>query len=264
MKEAPIGVFDSGIGGLTVAHALKEVLPLENIVYFGDSAHLPYGDKSEESVVIYAKKICSFLLAQNCKAIIIACNTASAYAFEILKDLHPNVLIIDVISPMVDHLVAQDFNTIGIIGTKGTTQSKIYPKKIAEKAKNIQVKTLATPLLVPMIEEQLIHNNISREIIKNYLDTPKLKGIEALVLACTHYPLIKSEIAEISEHKFHIFQSAEIVASHVKSVLTDQNLLSEKQGEDAFYVSDYTDSFDYLSKFFFGDDINLREFRLWD
>ncbi|MCC7233057.1 MAG: glutamate racemase, partial [Bacteroidia bacterium] len=212
--QRPVGIFDSGIGGLTVANAIREVLPHESLVYFGDTAHLPYGDKSPDSIKYYAIRISQFLLQQHCKMIVIACNTASALAYDTVRDFFPDTIpVINVIDPVVEVIAAGTTSgKVGVIGTKGTIKSGIYAKKISEKHKRIQVASLATPLLAPMIEDGFFNNKISRSIIASYLDNRKLKGIQSLILACTHYPLIRKEVEEYYQGKTKILDTAGIVA----------------------------------------------------
>jgi glutamate racemase len=267
--SAPIGVFDSGIGGLTVAHAIKQAMPHENMIYFGDTAHLPYGDKSESAIQAYSIKIANILLQKGCKAIVIACNSASSAAYELLKEYIRNeALVINVIDPMVDYLsVHFAGKTVGLIGTKRTVQSAIYLKKVSEKNKNITLKMLATPLLAPMIEEGFFNNQISREIISQYLADPQLDGVEALVLACTHYPLIRKEIEDFYQGKVAILDSSVIVATSLKRQLAEAALLNS--GLDAmdvknqFFVSDYTEAFEASTRLFFGENVHLESMRLW-
>jgi glutamate racemase len=171
----PIGIFDSGIGGLTVAKAIAEALPNETIIYFGDTAHLPYGDKSKESITMYSKRITAFLLAKGCKAIVIACNTASAHAYADLKKAYPKVPILNVIDPTVDYcLTKYKKGKIGVIATRGTIKSRIYPRKLNKENPKLEVPQTATPLLAPMIEEGFFNNKISKTIINSYLSLPKI------------------------------------------------------------------------------------------
>ncbi|HZY25616.1 MAG TPA: glutamate racemase, partial [Bacteroidales bacterium] len=189
MKGQPIGIFDSGVGGLTVAHAIKQILPGESLIYFGDTAHLPYGDKSAESIRNYSQRITEFLLEHDSKVIVIACNSASASAFDSLKGkFGKTTILIDVIDPVVDYLSTRNFNKIGVIGTKRTISSGTYELKIKEKSPSTQVISMATPLIVPMIEEGFIFDDISNAIIRTYLSSESLDGIQALILGCTHYP----------------------------------------------------------------------------
>lgn len=263
----PIGVFDSGIGGLTVAHAIRKILPHENMIYFGDTAHLPYGDKSEAAIQAYSIRIADILLKKGCKVIVIACNSASSAAYELLKEyVRKDTHIINVIDPMVDH-VLENFSgaDIGLIGTRRTVQSGVYARKIDEGNKNIRLHSLATPLLAPMIEEGFFNNQISQEIITQYLSDEKLNHIMALILACTHYPLIKREIDTFYKGSMKILDSSEIVAEALRNYLTRENLLNDvRRPERLFLVSDYTESFAAAARMFFHDEVQLERHALWN
>lgn len=262
----PIGIFDSGIGGLTVANAIQKVLPSETLIYFGDTAHLPYGDKSADSIKYYAIRISQFLLKQNCKMIVIACNTASSMAYETVKDFVGDAVpVVNVIDPVVDFVTKRKANhKIGVIGTKGTIKSDIYAKKIHEHNKKIEVASLATPLLAPMIEEGFFNNKISRSVIASYLDSRKFAKINALILACTHYPLIKPEVEEYYKGTVEIVDSAGVVADHVRDVLKKHKQLSTRRtGVHHFYVSDFTKSFEESTRYFFKNKIHLERKEIW-
>ncbi len=264
--SAPIGIFDSGIGGLTVAHAIQQLLPSESLVYFGDTAHLPYGDKSEAAIQAYSIKIADVLLMKGCKVIVIACNSASSAAYELLKEYVRSVRIINVIDPMVN-LVLDNYagRRVGLIGTKRTVQSGVYERKINEAREKISLHSLATPLLAPMIEEGFFDNKISHEIIGQYLSDPELQNIEALILACTHYPLIKKEINAFYKDQMTILDSSEVVAKALKQHLEESNLLNPGIGPVAhqFLVSDYTSSFEASTRLFFHEQVNLEKHSLW-
>ena len=262
-KDNPIGIFDSGIGGLTVAKAIRKLLPNESLLYFGDTKHLPYGEKSEESVKEFSHNISTFLKNKSCKMIVIACNTASSLAHETVIKACPNIEVVNVIDPVVDRITSSNrLSNIGIIGTKGTINSGIYPQKISAKNKNANVKSLATPLLAAMIEEGFITGKISEAIIHNYLNQKELNRIDQLILACTHYPLIQNLIENFYNDKVEIIDSASEVAKHIKTILEEKSLLSNEKAEHHFFVSDYTHSFDQSAKFFFGEDIRLEEVKL--
>jgi glutamate racemase len=260
-NQQPIGIFDSGIGGLTVANAVSTLLPNEQIVYFGDTAHLPYGDKSKELIAHYSTKITDFLLTEiKCKAIVIACNTASAAAYEVLRDKYKGVVpVINVIDPMVEAVIADEaIKNVGIIATKTTVASGTYQEKFTRRKPSLQFNALATPLLASMIEEGFYDNNISHAVLEKYLSDEVLKNIDALVLACTHYPLIKKEIAAYYNNGIKIFDSAEVVAKKLKWVLEKEKLNAQsKTSEDIFYVSDYTLSFEKTTRIFYGSEIHL-------
>jgi glutamate racemase len=266
-NEHPIGVFDSGIGGLTVAHAIRTLLPCESMIYFGDLAHLPYGDKSEAAIQAYSIKIADVLLKKGCKVIVIACNSASSASYELLKEyVRKDTHIINVIDPMVE-LVCTRYpgKQVGLIGTKRTVQSNVYARKIEEAQKSITLHSVATPLLAPMIEEGFFNNQISHEIIGQYLSDPALANIEVLILACTHYPLIKNEIAAHYNGRMEILDSAEIVAAALKAYLEQEGLLSNQQAASQhFLVSDYTESFEAAARMFFQESIQLERHPLWN
>lgn len=265
--EKPIGIFDSGIGGLTVANAIRKKLTKESILYFGDTAHLPYGDKSPESIRHYAARITAFLIQKKCKAIVIACNTASSHAYQTVVDIAgPDIPVINVIDPVVAKVVERHSGEkVGVIATKGTIESRVYQKRIKKKDQSIKVAAVATPLLAPMIEEGFFNNQISQTIINSYLAKQSLKDLQALVLGCTHYPLIKREVKSYYTHKVDILDSPSIVASEVFEVLSWKQLLAEKnQPTYEFMVSDKTESFERSTKFFFKQKIALEEVRLFD
>lgn len=264
----PIGVFDSGIGGLTVAKAISELLPNEHLIYFGDTAHMPYGEKSPHAIKSYSEKIAGFLIEQPCKLVVIACNSASATAFKQVQKILPDKnFVINVIDPVVEHLVSGgDYKKIGLIGTKRTVTSAVYKKKFEKANPEISLKSLATPLLAPMIEEGFFNNKISRTVVHSYLTNPHLSNIESIILACTHYPLIINEISSYYKGKVNIINSAEIVSMAVQKFLTERDLLntSKKAPKHQFYVSDYTESFEETAKIFFGGKIKLKEKNLWN
>ena len=265
MKNAPIGIFDSGIGGLTIGYAIKEKLPNENIIYFGDTKHLPYGEKSSKAIQSFSKKIVRFLIAKNCKAIVIACNSASSVAFNVVEKEAENLSLFNVIDPVVEEVVkvCADYD-IGVIGTKATIQSNIYEHKIKELCNSSKVSSLATPLLAPMIEEGFISEKISHTVITNYLSNKKLANIDLLILACTHYPLIHQEIKEYYNGRVNVIDSANIVAEYIYKQLNKHNLLNNsKTTQHHFYVSNYTKSFEQSAKFFFKEDVKLEEVNLF-
>lgn len=266
-QQAPIGIFDSGIGGLTVAHKVKELMPNESIVYFGDTAHLPYGDKSTAAIQAYSIKVVDVLLQQGCKLILIACNSASAAAYDLIKEYAgTRAKVFNVIDPVVDYVVEHHKNNkVGLIGTKQTVNSGVYAQKIAAKNPSISFTSLATPLLVPMIEEGFFENKISHDIIENYIQDNTLNNIDALILGCTHYPLIKDEIASFYTEKIDILDSASVVARALKAYLQGLSLLSTLAiQEDRFLVSDFTKSFEASAKMFFHEKVKLEQFTIWD
>jgi glutamate racemase len=263
----PIGIFDSGIGGLTVAAAIHKLLPNERIIYFGDTAHLPYGDKSAKSIKGYSEKITEFLLEKHCKMVVIACNTASSVGFKIVKQsCGSRALATNVIDPMVRYVSKQyETGKVGVIGTKGTIESRVYPRKLKQQNASLIVSSAATPLLCPMIEEGFFNNNISKTIIFDYLSRDQLDAIDALILGCTHYPLIKKEVESFYKKSVEVIDSSEIVARDVERLLGQKNLLAQKKPttRNHFYVSDYTDSFEKSTRLFFKGEIHLKEANIW-
>ncbi|EON77603.1 Glutamate racemase [Lunatimonas lonarensis] len=263
----PIGIFDSGIGGLTVAKAVRDLLPAEQLIYFGDTAHLPYGDKSTAAIQAYSVKIVDVLLKAGCKLILIACNSASAAAFELVKEYAASrAHVFNVIDPVVEYLgLHHSGQHVGLIGTKQTVHSGVYAKKIDSLQAGIAFSALATPLLAPMIEEGFQRDEVSDAIIHSYLGYEPFREIRALVLGCTHYPLIKKQIADYFAHQVHVIDSSEIVAQAVKAFLHSKGLLNELPPRpDRFLVSDFTSSFQHATSLFFGSSVRLERYPLWE
>ncbi len=270
MKEEgfPIGIFDSGIGGLTVANAVRQVLPNEQIIYFGDTAHLPYGDKSTASIQAYSIKICNLLLEKKCKVILIACNSASAAAYDLVKAyVGTKALVVNVIDPVVAYVGQQHAHQkVGLIGTKQTVFSNVYKKKIESLNLGIRLSSLATPLLAPMVEEGFFNNSISEHVIAEYLKDESLNEIQSLILGCTHYPLIKEQIDKFYQGKLDVIDSSLVVAEFLKQKMEQENLLhlTPKTKPHHFFVSDYTESFKHSTAIFFEEEVNLERYPLWE
>lgn len=263
--ERPIGIFDSGIGGLTVAKAISKILPNERFIYYGDTVHLPYGDKSKDAILHYSKNISEFLIANNCKAIVIACNTASAISYEHLRDKHRGVIpVINVIDPIIEAVVKDgSHKKIGLIATKTTVQSGVYQEKMNRRNPDIEMSVWATPLLAPMIEEGFSKDKISHAVIENYLSKPVFDGIDALILGCTHYVLIRDEINEFFNGRVKLYDSTDIVAHKMEDIFEMEDLLSPKKvGANHFYVSDITDSFQKSTSRFYEGNIRLELLKL--
>jgi len=220
----PIGVFDSGIGGLTVVAALQKHLPHENIIYIGDTARVPYGGKSQATVTRYSQEITTLLLAEKAKMIVIACNTASALALPTLTNFYP-LPIHGVIEPGAFAAVKATRNgRIGVIGTRATITSQAYQETIYRFSPNVHVLSSACPLLVPLVEEGLFEDDITRRILERYLEPMLLEGIDTLVLGCTHYPLLKKLITHIIGPYVTLVDSAENCAMAVESLLAKNHL----------------------------------------
>lgn len=263
-----IGVFDSGIGGLTIASSIAKLLPNEQIIYFGDTLHLPYGDKDQNTVLDYSKKITNYLIEnQNCKCIVIACNTASAASYIYLRDNYKGqVPIINVIDPIVEDVINdKSIKKVGIIGTKTTIDSGIYQEKLTRRKSILEYVTLPTPKLAPMIEESFYQSRVDESMIHSYLKDPILSNIDGLILACTHYPLIKKEINNFYGGQVKLIDSTSVVADKLKDILEKENLLSsEKEKENKYYVSHYTESFEKTTEIFFGEKIKLEENNIFE
>ncbi len=248
--SAPIGVFDSGVGGLTVAREIMRQMPNERIVYFGDTARVPYGSKSGETILKYSQQIVRFLLEQDVKAIAVACNTASAYALESLEKTTP-VPIIGVIKPGAKTAAQTTRNgKIGVIGTEGTISSGIYPSYIKELQPQAKVLGKACPLFVPLVEEGLWEDPVTDEIARRYLTELMDEGIDTLILGCTHYPLIRKTIGRIVGEEVTLVNPAYETAMELKELLAENDLLAQGRpalgsGENQyrFYVSDMAQKF---------------------
>jgi glutamate racemase len=266
LSAQPIGIFDSGIGGLTVAHAIIKHLPEENIIYFGDTAHLPYGDKSTAAIQAYSIKIAHMLLQQECKLILIACHSASTAAYELVKEyIGSNAIVMNVIDPVI-YLLKEKYASkrIGLIGTRQTVNSSIYKKKIDAIHANIHLSAHVTNLLAAAIEEFGDHDVID-VLLKVYLAHPELQNIQALILACTHYPIVKHKIMQHYQPPIEVIDSSDTVAQAVKKQLETNDLLNKgSKSTKRFYVSDYTESFASNAKLFFEEDIQLEHYPLWD
>ncbi len=247
MKEKPIGIFDSGIGGLTVVKEIRRFLPREDIVYFGDIARAPYGSKSENLVVKYSEEALSFLLKKDVKLVIVACNTSASVSISSLKRIFPN--IIDVIDPVIDEAIKLAKKAIGVIGTKRTILSGIYEKKIKEKKNGIEIFSKACPLFVPLIEEGWIDNPITKAICGEYL-YGFIEKIDVLILGCTHYPLIEKTIKEVIGNEIVLVNSSQATVSAVKSFLNENGLLNPGGGKTMFWTSDEPGDFKKLGSLF--------------
>ncbi len=262
--DGPIGLFDSGVGGLTVARALADRLPGERLLYFGDTAHLPYGDKSPEAIRGYSLSIAQHLVDLGAKAIVVACNSASSVAFEALVDaLH--VPVFNVIDPVVAEVARLDVKRVGIWGTKATIKSGVFPAKLKASAPDAAVRAWATPLLVPVIEENILSGPILDAVIDGYAAPTEAEQVDALVLACTHYPIVASQIGQRMGRNVALLSTPQIVAEHVAASLGHRGLLHSgaPNAPHEFMVSDYTPAFEAIAQQFFGEAISLREDHLW-
>ncbi|MBD5444895.1 MAG: glutamate racemase [Lachnospiraceae bacterium] len=246
--NAPIGVFDSGVGGLTVAREIMRQLPNERIVYFGDTARVPYGNKSKETVTRFSRQIVRFLQMQDVKAIVVACNTASAYALDELEQ-EVDIPIIGVVKPGAKTAIEATHNgKIGVIATQATISSGIYKRYIEENDMSVSVVEKACPLFVPLVEEGLWEDPVTDEIARRYLSELIDIDIDTLILGCTHYPLIRSTVGRIMGDKVTLVNPAYETARELKELLIKEDLESDKRPELGtelyrFFVSDAAEKF---------------------
>ncbi|MBL7157558.1 MAG: glutamate racemase [Candidatus Omnitrophica bacterium] len=261
MDKRPIGVFDSGVGGLTVVDKIRKFLPNEDIIYFGDTARVPYGNKSRDTVTGFSREIIKFLLKFRVKLIIVACNTASSLSVNALKKEF-NVPILGVIRAGVKEAMNLSKNKrIGVIGTNATIKSGVYKKCIKTVCKKTVVKEEACPLFVPLVENKCLSGDIAVRVVKKYL-APLLKNkIDTLILGCTHYPLLKGVIAKISGKRVKLVDSSSAVAKFTKEFLKAKRMSAspEKKGRTMFFVSDDGENFRELAKIFLKKKITAKK-----
>jgi glutamate racemase len=255
--SSPIGIFDSGFGGLTVMKEIVKILPNEDIIYFGDTAHLPYGSKSKESIQKFSIDIANFLVKNKIKLLVVACNTASSFALEYLKE-KLNIPVIGVVNPGVRSACKNtQIQRIGVIGTRGTINSNAYQNALLKIDKTLQVFSCACPLFVPLVEEGLTNSKITKDIAELYLKSLKTRRIDTLILGCTHYPLLKQIIGKVMGKKVVVVDSAKETAKTVFSILVTNNIknTSNKRPSYKFYVSDDPSNFKKWGIKFLGKNI---------
>jgi glutamate racemase len=255
-KESAIGVFDSGIGGLTVLQKIIETLPKENTVYLGDTARAPYGTKSVETVLRYSFENTEFLVQKGVKAVVVACNTSTAIALTQLRD-SLSIPVIGVIEPGVRRAIKSTKNKkVGVIGTEATIQSGAYTRALKEADGGVEVYSRACPLFVPLVEEGWTDNDVVEMTVKAYLGSLKQSGIDALILGCTHYPLLKKAIREFIGRGVRLVDSAEETAREVETTLK-KAVLTRRNGEGihSFFVTDAPDRFIEVGRRFLGEKV---------
>src|SRR5262245_36103661 len=250
--QLPIGIFDSGIGGLTVVRQIHKTLPHEDLIYLGDTARVPYGTKSPGTVTRFACEDTQFLLQQNVKAVVVTCNTCSAWAVPMLEKKF-QVPIFGVIAPGV-HTALKRTQTgrIGIIGTNATIRSKAYSMGVTARSESAKVFARACPLLVPLVEEGWINHKITREVLREYLEPLMRQRIDTLILGCTHYPLLKTAIRKVTGPKVALVDSAEACALYVRDRLWKLKLLTSRKRDGIIqpFVTDETDRFNEIARRF--------------
>lgn len=255
-----IGIFDSGVGGMTVAHAIEHVLPNHPLLYLGDLARTPYGTKSDSTILDYSIENTAFLVEKGAKCIVIACNSASSVAAGRLRQEF-NVPVIEVITPAVEEVVAQNGEVIGIIGTQATIRSNIYQTTIHSLRPACKVYSKACPLLVPLVEEGWSNKRETKMILRRYLHSLKTRQVDTLVLGCTHYPLLKKLIQARIGKKVKLIDSSEATANYLKNYLEKTDITQKKNHKvslNEYYVTDITETAQAIANKIFGRSIDLK------
>ena len=262
--KAPIGVFDSGVGGLTVAREIMRQIPNERIVYFGDTARVPYGSKSKETIIKYSRQIIRFLLQENVKAIVIACNTASAFAIDTMQEEF-DIPIIGVVKPGAKVAANTTKNgRIGLIGTEGTIHSGVYASFIKSFKPDAEVIGKPCPLFVPLVEEGMLHDTITDQVAERYLSELKGKRIDTLIMGCTHYPLLRSTIGKVMGDSVALVNPAYETAIELKRLLERENIANVCEVDSPssmyrFYVSDAAEKFKAFANSILPFDITMTK-----
>ena len=261
MDNRPIGIFDSGLGGLTVLKEIVGIMPTESVVYFGDSGRTPYGTKSKETVTKYTFQNVRFLLNQDIKMIVIACNTASAYSYEAVKN-NFEIPIVEVVEPGAVTVARETRNKkVGVIGTPATINSRAYEKAINRIDNSIDIISKACPLFVQLVEEGWWENDIAYRIAEEYLSSIKNKGIDTLILGCTHYPLLQNTISKVMGRDVRLVSSAHEAAKTVSQVIKEKDMERDKRLKPVYryYTSDSVEKFVTLGSIILGKDIKTVE-----
>lgn len=254
---APIGVFDSGLGGFTVVREIQKRLPHENIVYFGDIARLPYGIKSKQQIVTFSKENTEFLLQFNIKALVVACNSSASAAGQYLRN-HFRIPILDVILPAARSAIqATRKKQIGVIGTPATIRSQVYVKELQKIDPKIKVFTNACPLFVPLVEEGMMGSRIANSVVEHYLK-PLRGKVDTLILGCTHYPLLRSDVQKYMGDKVSLIDSALPLVQDLETLLQNLDLInqSKRRGKLKVFVSDLPQNFIKIGEKFLGQRLN--------
>jgi glutamate racemase len=258
VNTGKIGVFDSGVGGLTVVRALNKLLPEESVVYFGDTARVPYGSKSPETVIRFSMEDAEFLIGKGVKLLVVACNTASSVSLPALREF-AEVPVTGVIIPGAKAAAeVTESGAVGVIGTLGTISSGAYQKALKSYDSVTRVIAQPTPLLVPLVEEGWLDHRITEIVLREYTAPLVSECIDTLVLGCTHYPLLKNALSKVLGEGIQLVDSAESTAVEVASILNDRNIRSNQiHGENSFYVSDIPLKFQEIAQRFLGKAVPL-------
>jgi glutamate racemase len=264
-NRRPIGVFDSGVGGLTVARSMRQHLPEEDIIYFGDTARVPYGNKSRPTIIRFSGEIMTFLMKHKVKMVVVACNTASSFSLPFLSRNYP-LPVIGVIRPGVREAVRLTENgRIGVIGTSATISSGSYAKELARVSRDCRLFPQSCPLFVPLVENGLVDDPVTYEMAGRYLNDLKANGVDTLILGCTHYPLLKEVIGDVVGHGVNLVDSSYVVAKEVLAVLEKNGLKAperKKAGTMECFVSDDREGFRKLARMIMGEDVDVEKVAL--
>ena len=257
MNNKKIAIFDSGLGGLTVLKELKRILPNENYLYFGDVAHLPYGNKSREAIIQYSKKIIRFLIKDEIKIIIFACNTASSFALDYIKQKF-NIPMIGAVKPSILYALSQTTSqNIAVIGTEATISSNIYQELIKEESQQAKIIGISCPLFVPIIEEGWQNTDVAINIAKAYLKPINHSKADTLILGCTHYPLLKETLQSVVNTKIQLVDCSLSIAESTKQYIQRNQLLNKTHNNNSieFFVTDLPQKFNFMASQFLGEKI---------
>jgi glutamate racemase len=262
ISAKPIGIFDSGVGGLTVARSIRKELPNEDIIYFGDTARVPYGNKSRETIIRFSKEIMEFMMSRKVKMVVVACNTASSFSLANLQRSYP-IPVVGVIKPGVKEARRLSRNgKVGVIGTKSTISSRAYEKELARSAgRSYSLYARSCPLFVPLVENKLVRDQVTYRVAEKYLKPLRGKKIDTLILGCTHYPILKTVIGKVMKGVM-LVDSSLAVAKEVRRILQRDGLLSghvKKRGKMTCFVSDDPGSFRDFSGIFLKEKTRVKK-----
>ena len=259
MDKRPIGIFDSGVGGLTVLSEIKKELPNENLIYLGDTKNFPYGSKTKEEIIEFAIKNTEKLIELGAKIIVIACGTATSQAIEVLKQKF-NIPIIGIIEPTVEYVKKQNIHRIGVIATEGTIRSGAWEKNLKKEIKGIDVVNKACPMLATIAEEGRATSEEGRAVIKQYMEPFKKNKIDKIILGCTHYPIYQDLIREELGYPVELINTGTTVSKHIKQYLKSKNLLNEQEhNQDLIFLSKPEDEFKIIANKLLNFDIEIGE-----
>lgn len=258
MKQDAIGIFDSGIGGLTVLNEIEKCLKEENYIYLGDTRHFPYGEKTEREIKILALKNTKLLIDKGCKIIVVACGTATSQAIALLQKTF-SIPIIGIIEPTIDYVIEKKYEKVGVIATKGTIRSMAWEKELKKKNPNILVVSQACPMLAEIAEEGRAKSREGRQAIKNYMKIFKRENIKHLILGCTHYPIYELLIKEELGDDVELIHTGKTVANKVRKILDKQDLRNNKQTIKKIYLTKPSKKFKEISYNMFKIDVNIEK-----